>query len=180
MIAGTKLDRSLQLAGVPQRYWHVDFPTPVSFSYPRFGNPPGRLSLQPQQEWLAAFQKDPLRLTHPYLISITSNPTDDLAKATAFTLLRMAYVRGLKVAVIDTGDVTELPACDLAVIHGMIYPCPSERTQTVKDCVNRYRESLVLLVASGTDPVTFASTTVRTFPDVAFYFEGLLSNTLIL
>lgn len=173
----SKVDQILHINQVPECYWNPKIPTPASFAYEK-NRKSCRLNERSQQEWLTAFLTEPIRLTHPYLLSISSLPSDELAKMAAFAILRRACENGLKIGVIDVGTLREKPDCDIVIIQGLLAECTWERAQLVKDLIYRYKSKFRLVVSGGGDPITFALQKLRTSPDAAFYFEGMFGRTL--
>jgi hypothetical protein len=175
----TRTDKVMSSIGVPARYWNPEVPTPTSFPY-EFNGESRRLTIAAQKEWIDAFLQDPLRLTHPYLVSVASSPTDDLAKMLAFAILRRAYECSLKPGLIDlSGEGYEAVDCDVLVIHGIAQEHTVDRVQKARDAIYRHPNCFRLFVSGGSmDPVTFLLKCVRCSPDAAFFFEGVFSRTL--
>lgn len=165
---------------IPSRYVKAELPSPIPFCYIR-NQLPITISSVTQQEWLEAFISNPLRLFHPYLVSLSAYPTDDKALAAAFAILKAADSYQLQTAVVDIGNCSTYPTGQVVMIHGINQECTRDRSQLVKDAINKYHKCLRLVVSAGQqDPISFAESTLRVLPDVAFQFTGHLTQTLIL
>jgi hypothetical protein len=178
-------DRVMRAHGLPTRYWDVTVQDGRALRQHvrtigitrAYNNKALSIAATRQRHLLDSLLTEASALSESRVVVVGAVPTDELGMTLAAALMRRTRELGKRPMCISmrrnpSDDVTTEP--DVVVLHNMTVECHSMRAQVCRDWLDRFDDTLRVVVVGGTDPYTFCHTRLFCPLDGAIYLEGEL------
>ena len=181
-------NRIMRAYGLPTRYWDVSVEDgraltknlrTIGFTR-QYNNKVLQVPVPKQKKLVDALLADEAALRESRIIGIGSVPTDELALALVAAVMRRARELKLRPLCISTSqypsEVAHEP--DVVALHNLTPDCNAMRVQLCRDWLERFDDTLRIVVVAGADPYTFCHTRLFCPLDAAVYLEGELREDI--
>lgn len=182
-------DRLMRAYGLPSRYWGVTVDASKELTKHvrsvgitrSYNNAAMTIGAARQKRALAGLLTDPEALSRSRIVVVGSVPTDELGMAVAAGVMRRTRELKKRPMCISmrrnpSEDVASEP--DVVVLHNLTADCHAMRAQVCRDWLDRFDDTLRIVVVGGTDPYTFCHTRLFCPLDDGIYLEGELREDL--
>ena len=180
--------RLMRAYGLPSRYWDVSVEDgraltkhvrTIGYTRP-YNNKLLQVTVPKQKELIEELLTSEAALRKSRTIGIGSVPTDELAMALVAAIMRRTRELKMRPLCLSMSqypsDVSHEP--DVVVLHNLMPDCHSMRVQVCRDWLDRFDDTLRIIVVAGSDPYTFCHTRLFCPLDAALYLEGELREDL--
>jgi hypothetical protein len=176
------IERLYFVHGIPKKYWEdtkMPYPSDLMSETGNKSKPFVHVPINVQVEWINKLTQDEDELAKDYLIGVESEPTEYAAMSFScavakFALKKMYTEHKLyNVQVINSSELdklTDVTSLDMLVIYNITGQSTNDRIQDIRDMLEKYKNSMRILVLAGCDPINFFTKKLYMPINGAFYF----------
>lgn len=173
------IDNFYRVAGVPKRYRYVKAIPPFKTMHAHVEGAVRRISDKQQEKWMTKVIEKPL--IYPYLMGISSSPTDAVAMEVAMNLFSKTLLQNPsnKIQFINVGHVKTFSKLfdtegekrsSMVVLHNILEDSTTGRVQMTRDLITLFDETFVIVVVGTSDITAFFNRKIKHPVDTVLNF----------
>lgn len=137
-----------------------------------------RVSAKTQKQIFKALLMNP-GLKQPYIVGISSTPTDLMALEVAGYITQVMIKRGLSWTWINSATFASQTNSEFVVIHNVFSDVSAARLQQIRDIITAYPNAIRLVVMGGMDSLHFFDKKLNMSLSGIMHVDSIKSGTLV-